>query len=199
MSLDLFEREPVLPEGMRLEQEFISRPEEAALLACLATLDLEPARYKSYTARRRTASFGFSYDFDDHTLLPAGPMPEGLLPLREKVAAWTGEPAEAFAHTLVTQYAPGTPLGWHRDVPQFEIVVGVSLATACRMRFRPWPVQANARAGAISVVLEPRSAYVLQGAARWRWQHSVPPTPGLRYSITFRTRRRTDNANGLRP
>lgn len=185
---DMFTGAPLLPEGMQLVDGFLSRDDERALLAHIGTLALEHSRYKAYTARRRTASFGYAYDFDDNTLLPAGPIPEFLLPLRENVGAWTGEAASAFAHALVTEYAPGTALGWHRDVPQFELVVGVSLGTACRMRFRPWPVQANARAGVIAVVLEPRSAYVLRGPARWRWQHSVPPTPGLRYSITFRTR-----------
>jgi alkylated DNA repair dioxygenase AlkB len=186
---DLFASEPPLPEGMQLVEEFISRAEEAALLADVARLELEHSRYKAYTARRRTASFGFSYDFDDYTLHPAGPIPGFLLPLREKVAAWTGEPADAFRHVLVTEYAPGTPLGWHRDVPQFELIVGISLNTACRMRFRPWPVRANAREGVLAVTLQPRSAYVLRGVARWGWQHSVPPTPGLRWSITLRTRR----------
>jgi hypothetical protein len=35
--------------------------------------------------------------------------------------------------------------------------------------------------------LAPRSMYVLAGAVRWQWQHGIPPTPGLRHSITFRT------------
>jgi alkylated DNA repair dioxygenase AlkB len=37
--------------------------------------------------------------------------------------------------------------------------------------------------------LAPRSVYVLGGAARWAWQHSIPATRGLRYSVTFRTLR----------
>ena len=32
-----------------------------------------------------------------------------------------------------------------------------------------------------------RHALVLRDDARWRWQHSIPPTKALRYSITFRT------------
>jgi alkylated DNA repair dioxygenase AlkB len=37
------------------------------------------------------------------------------------------------------------------------------------------------------ITLKPRSAYVLAGAARFTWQHSIPATKALRYSITFRT------------
>jgi alkylated DNA repair dioxygenase AlkB len=85
----------------------------------------------------------------------------------------------------VAEYRPGTPLGWHRDAPQFGIVIGVSLGAACRMRFRRYPPRP--REPAFSLVLEPRSAYLLLDEARWGWQHGIPPTPALRYSITFRT------------
>jgi alkylated DNA repair dioxygenase AlkB len=37
------------------------------------------------------------------------------------------------------------------------------------------------------VALEPRSAYLLSGAARYAWQRSIPSTKALRYSVTFRT------------
>ena len=98
-----------------------------------------------------------------------------------------GVPADAFPHCLINEYRPGTPLGWHRDVPEFELVVGVSLAGRGRMRFRPYPPRKGARVFVLD--LEPRSVYVLRDEIRWRWQHSVAPTPELRYSVTFRTRR----------
>ena len=94
---------------------------------------------------------------------------------------------EAFSHALINEYRPGTQLGWHRDVPEFERVVGVSLAGSCRMRFRPYPARKGARVFVLD--LEPRSVYVLRDEIRWRWQHSVAPTQALRYSVTFRTRR----------
>jgi hypothetical protein len=33
---------------------------------------------------------------------------------------------------------------------------------------------------------------VLDGAARWQWQHSIPPGREERYSITFRTLRASE-------
>jgi alkylated DNA repair dioxygenase AlkB len=171
------------------EEDFIEVGEERELLAGIGGLALAEAQYKGYTAKRRIASFGSRYDFDANLLQPAAELPGFLLPLRQKVARWTGQAASDFGDALVTEYPPGTTLGWHRDVPQFAIVVGVSLASACRMRFRPYPVRANARAGTFDLTLAPRSAYVLRDDVRWAWQHSVPPTPALRYSITFRTRR----------
>jgi alkylated DNA repair dioxygenase AlkB len=176
-----------MAEGLLYEPDFIDAAGEAALLEHIRGLTLEEARYKSYTAKRRTASFGFEYDFDHLKMHPAPPMPAFLDPLRESVAARLAIPKQDFVHTLVTEYRPGTELGWHRDVPEFEVVVGISLAGPGRMRFRRYPAKRDSETFILD--LEPRSIYVLRDEIRWRWQHSVSPTPALRYSITFRTRR----------
>jgi alkylated DNA repair dioxygenase AlkB len=147
---------------------------------------LEEARYKDYTAKRRTASFGFEYDFSYNTVHPAAPIPGFLQPLKVRVADWLGVAPDAIRHALIAEYRAGTALGWHRDVPNFELVCGVSLAAAARMRFRPYPPTKD-RKSVLSLDLAARSAYILRGDARWRWQHSIPATKALRYSITFRT------------
>ena len=131
-------------------------------------------------------SYGFDYDFSYNTVHPAAPIAAFLDPLRQRVAAWLGVAFEDLKHALIAEYRPGTALGWHRDVPNFELVCGVSLAASTRMRFRPFP-PAKDRKSILSLELAPRSAYILRGDARWRWQHSIPPTKALRYSITFRT------------
>ena len=117
---------------------------------------------------------------------PAAPIPGFLDFLKVRVAAWLGVTADAIRHALIAEYRAGTALGWHRDVPNFELVCGVSLASATRMRFRPYPPR-NEPKSVLSLELAPRSAYILRGDARWRWQHSIPATKALRYSITFRT------------
>jgi alkylated DNA repair dioxygenase AlkB len=178
-----------LPEGFDFREAFIAAAEEAALLAAIAGLPLHEALYKGYTARRRVASFGSRYDFDANRSLPAEPMPDFLLPLRERAARWAGVEPAAFTSALIAEYRPGTPLGWHRDVPEHELVFGLSLAGTARMRLRPYPPVDPKKADVISLELPPRSAYVLRGVARWGWQHSIAPTAQLRYSITLRTRR----------
>jgi len=185
--------EPVpanLPEGLAYEPEFLSRDEEAALIALIRALPLQAAIYKQYTARRRVVSFGGSYDYDANKLLPAQPLIEELHPLRERVAHWAGIAPEALHHVLVAEYAPGTPLGWHRDVPEHEDVYGVSLGAAATLRFRPYPPVAPKRADVIKLRAAARSIYALRGPARWAWQHSVSPVEELRWSITLRTARR---------
>jgi alkylated DNA repair dioxygenase AlkB len=175
--------------GLRYEPEFLSRDEEAALIDVIRSLPLHAATYKEYTARRRVVSYGGSYDFDTNVLQPAEPLDERLWPLRARVAAWHGVAPETFVHALVAEYAPGTPLGWHRDVPDFERIVGVSLGGTATMRFRPYPYESSMRRQVVSLEVQPRSIYRMAGDARWKWQHSVAPTPALRWSITFREAR----------
>jgi alkylated DNA repair dioxygenase AlkB len=193
----LFESASQGPAGLAYVEAFLDAAEEARLIAQIAALDLAEASYRRFKARRRAAAFGWSHDFDRNRLVPAAPLPAFLLPLRRRVAAWLDEPPEALAHVLVNEYRPGVQLGWHRDAPGFGRVAGVSLGAACRMRWRPWPVHGDrrVRTGAAtrmrdpSFTLEvaPRSAYRMDGDARWRWQHAVPPVPAQRWSVTFRT------------
>jgi alkylated DNA repair dioxygenase AlkB len=176
-----------MPEGLLYQPDFISQDEETKLLAQVARLPLEEAKYKSFTAKRRTVSYGSSYDFDSNRLGSAPALPDFLFALRAKVAALVHTGEYDFRHALVTEYRPGTELGWHRDVPEFELVVGVSLAGSCRMRFRAYPPKPGSKI--FTLDLAPRSVYVLRDEIRWRWQHSVAATKELRYSITFRTPR----------
>ena len=176
-----------LPFGLSYRTNFISPREEAELIDQIVQLPLQEAKYKQFTARRRIVSYGGTYDFSSNELIPAGPIPAFLHPLRERIATWAGVPASLFTHALIAEYKTGTPLGWHRDVPDFEIVAGISLGGVGRMRLRRYP-HVKGRRETLSLDLEPRSAYLLRGEARWGWQHSIPATKNLRYSITFRTR-----------
>ncbi|MGV3573201.1 MAG: alpha-ketoglutarate-dependent dioxygenase AlkB [Ramlibacter sp.] len=180
---------PALPAGMRYQAEFLTRDEEAALLAQLGQLPLAPMKYQNYTALRRVVSYGGQYDFSAQRLQAAEPLPQWLAPLRAKAAQWIGVAPDAFTQALVAEYRPGTPLGWHRDVPDFEDIVGISLLNDAVLRFRPYPPDAPKKADVLKVTVAPRSIYLLRGAARWEWQHSVAATKLLRYSITLRTAR----------
>ena len=179
---------PAFAPGYAYESGFLSEEEEADLIREIDRLPFAPARYKQFLAKRRIVSYGGSYDFSAQRLEAGKPIAGFLHALRARTAAWSGCAPEDFTHALVTEYPPGAELGWHRDVPDFGFVVGISLLNACRMRFRRYPPKPREKS--IAVELEPRSIYRLQGAARWQWQHSVPPVPALRYSITFRTLRK---------
>jgi alkylated DNA repair dioxygenase AlkB len=142
-------------------------------------------------ARRRVAFFGETYDASRR----AAPMPDFLAALTPGLGRWAGVQPDAFAMALINEYPPGAPIGWHRDAPQYGIVVGLSLLSACRMRLRPYlspasPARDTApRRATHELELSPRSAYILSGPARSEYEHSIPPVQHLRYSITFRTLR----------
>ncbi|MGH6610938.1 MAG: alpha-ketoglutarate-dependent dioxygenase AlkB [Burkholderiaceae bacterium] len=191
-SADLFGTSttaPALPRGLRYVDDFLSAEEEQQLIDHVSRVPMHEAQHYQYTAKRRIANFGKGYDFDQRTLHEAPPLPDFLIELRQKVADLLSIAAEDFEQALINEYRPATPLGWHRDALNFELVAGVSLASACRMRFRPYPPQKGRDPRTFVLDVQPRSLYVMQDDARWRWQHSVSPTREQRWSITFRTLR----------
>lgn len=189
---DLFDTPQAGPEGFVYRPTFIDVEEEASLLECIRALPLRETPYKQYTARRRTVSYGADYAPGAAEGRTIGPLPDFLYGLRARLADWMALPPEDFVQALVSEYRPGTPLGWHRDMPDYEAIAGVSLGGVCRMSLRPYRPQGPHRRHEIFTLdLQPRSAYQIRGPARWSWQHSIAATAGLRYSITFRTARRT--------
>jgi DNA oxidative demethylase len=180
-----------LPEGFRYYGDILSPEDEATLLAGLRSLAFGEVRMRGQVARRRTIHFGWTYGYETWRVEPGPVIPDFLLGLRARAAALASVEPEALAEVLVTHYPPGAGIGWHRDAPAFGVVVGVSLLGACRFRFQQGRDTAR-RARAI--VLAPRSAYVLAGAARWQWQHAITPGREERYSVTFRTLRASSGA-----
>ena len=180
----------MLPEGLVFQSEFVSEGEERDLLAAIEQIEFREIRMHGEVARRTSAHFGLDYDYETVKLTPAEPQPRALDPLRARSATLLGLRPEELKETLVQRYPPGASIGWHRDAPAFGAVIGISLVSACRMRFQRGSGLARQVA---TLDLPPRSVYVLDGPARTAWQHSSPPTRALRYSITFRTlRKRTD-------
>lgn len=172
------------PPGFRLQADFLAAEEETALIAAIADLPFKPFEFRGYLGLRQVASFGFSYDYVRRRVDAAAPLPDFLRPVRERAAAFAGLEAEQLVQVLVTEYATGAGIGWHRDKPQFGTVVGISLGAPCTLRFRKADGERWSR---LSAPLPPRSIYRLSGPARWDWAHSITPQEALRYSITLRT------------
>ena len=173
-----------LPEGFAYAQEWLGPAQQQELIARISRLDLQPFEFQGWLGRRRVAYFGWSYDFARGRAEPAAPFPSFLLPLRQGAAAFAGVETEAFVHALVSAYPAGAGIGWHRDRPQFGVVAGVSLGSACPLRLRLRTPGGFERA---QLMLAPGSIYRLDGPARWSWEHSIAPVTEPRWSITFRT------------
>jgi alkylated DNA repair dioxygenase AlkB len=174
------------PEGFQYHDAVLSLDQEHALVEEFACLPFRQFEFRGFLARRRTVSFGWRYDFNVRELRETEEIPTFLLGLRETVAKFAGLSADRLQHALVTEYSPGAAIGWHKDRPEFDDVIGISLLVPCVFRLRRKMEQRWQRA---SLVLPPRSAYLLRGAARDEWQHSIPPVDKLRYSVTFRSLR----------
>ena len=167
--------------GLSQAGGFVAQDEERMLIAAAA---LSPFRYHGWLGKRLTASYGWSYDFDDSSFAPAEAIPDWLLPVREKAARFAGLPPGELVQALLIRYDPGAGIGWHRDRPVFGHVLGISLGAPATMRFRRRQRGGFDRA---SAVLAPRSIYHLTGEARHQWEHSIAAMAATRWSITFRS------------
>jgi len=173
-----------LPEGFHYQPEFLSQTEEADLLQSFRGLEFAAYDYHGYLAKRRVVRYGVNYDINTKQQHQSeDSIPEFLLQIRARAAKLADLAAEDLVQAMVSEYSPGTPIGWHRDAPQFGSIIGISLASACRFRLKPY----RGAGKILSLQLEPRAIYVMQGEARSGWQHSIPAVEQLRYSITFRT------------
>jgi alkylated DNA repair dioxygenase AlkB len=177
--------------GLLYRPNFISEAEEADLMRTIETLPLERFKFRQYLGNRRVTAFGYQYDFTSQVLEPAPPLPEFLEDLRGRVAQFAGLRREDIVQEQVLEYAPGAGIGWHRDKPEYDVVVGVSLGAPAVIRYRKRAGDKWARATQLA---EPRSVYVMSGEARHEWEHSIVPQTQLRYSLMFRSLKDTPQA-----
>lgn len=175
-----------MPAGFRYAPDLLDATEEARLIEAFADLPFKEFEFHGFLGKRRVVSFGFRTDYNGGGLQEAAPIPPFLLPLRQRAAAFAGLPPDRLAHALVTEYRPGTSIGWHRDRPHYDDVIGVSLASPCTFRMRR---KRDANWERAWLRLDRRSVYLMRGPSRWEWEHSIPAVDALRYSITFRSMR----------
>jgi len=170
--------------GLRQGDEIISPAEEAELIGQINSSDLEPFRFQGWLGKRLTRSFGWRYDFDTARFATTEPLPDWVLPLREEAAGFAGLCPEDLVQALLIRYDPGAGIGWHRDRPVFEHVIGISLGNPATLRLRRQTDHGFER---VSAQLAPRSIYHLTGKVRHEWEHSIAAMELPRWSITFRS------------
>lgn len=189
------------PEGLSYVPDFLSVDEERQLLSEIEGYAFHEVRMRGQVARRTVLHFGWDYDYDGWKVHPTTPPPPAIRMLADRAAELARIAPESLEQFLIARYPPGATIGWHRDAPMFgSPVIGVSLGSPCRMRFRRkattptqtalLPARAKETFDLFEQLLEPRSLYILDAAARTQWQHSIPPTKALRYSISMRTLRK---------
>jgi alkylated DNA repair dioxygenase AlkB len=180
---DFFGATPALPRGFHYQPQVISPEQERRLIEQFATLPFKEFEFQGFLGKRRTVSYGWRYDFNGGRLERGDNIPAFLLPVREAAARFAGLSPADLQQALLIEYPPGAQIGWHKDWPVFDAVVGVSLLSSCTFRLRRRDGNKWQRA---SLIAEPRSAYLMKGIARTEWEYSIPAVAALRYSITFR-------------
>jgi alkylated DNA repair dioxygenase AlkB len=171
-----------IPSGFEYEQGFLSEKEEGDLLERFQKLNFTSFNFKGYVAKRRTVEYSFEYDFSTRKASSTKAIQEFLKSLRENAAKWAGVAAHEIVEAVITEYPPGAPIGWHRDVPQFDLIIGVSLASGCRMRLRPYKEKGRI----VATTLDPRSVYAMCGVAVGIISTAFRPLKALRYSVKKR-------------
>ena len=180
---DLFGAGPSLPAGFRYEANFIDASEEQVLLDQIGPLAFKKFQFQGFLGKRRVVSFGWRYDFNGGGLSKTDDMPAFLVAIRQRASAFAGLEPSDLQQVLVTEYTPGSAIGWHKDRSVFGDVVGISLLAPCTLRFRR---KKEAGWDRVNTKVEPRSVYLLRGPSRSEWEHSIPAVDALRYSLTFR-------------
>jgi DNA oxidative demethylase len=170
--------------GLSQAGAIVAADEEQTLIASIDASPLSPFQFHQWQGKRLTATYGWNYDVDDGSFTPAEAIPDWLLSVRAKAARFAGLPPDELAQALLIRYDPGAGIGWHRDRPVFEHVLGISLGAPATMRFRRRRRGGFDRAAAL---LAPRSIYHLTGEVRHQWEHSIAPMDATRWSITFRS------------
>jgi alkylated DNA repair protein (DNA oxidative demethylase) len=181
--LDLFDA-PLLP-GLSSSLDLVTEAEERSLINAIDAAELTPFRFQGWTGKRLTRSFGWHYDFENGQVARADPIPDWLLPIRARMAGLAGLAPELLIQALLIRYDPGAGIGWHRDRPIYEHVLGLSLGTPAEMRFRRRRGERDFERA--SLPLDPRAVYHIGGEARYVWEHSIAATDRTRWSITFRS------------
>lgn len=186
-QLGLFADPQAGPTGLRYTDNFIDVAAEQDLIGCIAALPLRRFQFGAFEGNRRVASFGYRYDYALQRLTEAEPIPDWVRPVARRVEAWARLPEGSVRQVLCTEYEVGVGIGWHRDKPHFDKVLGLSLGSSCKFRFRRRNGD-NWERHTLEAL--PRSLYMMDGEARSQWEHSIPPVEARRYSITFRTMKR---------
>lgn len=163
--------------GLRYIENYISESMEQLLLNAV-----EGEEWLT-SLKRRVQHYGYKYDYKARAIDSSHYL--GDLPLwSNEILAMLGMEDfinRPFDQLIVNEYLPGQGISAHIDcVPCFDgVIVSLSLGSQAEMLF----IGPNGKSE--SVLLKPRSLFVLQEDARYKWKHCIP-------------NRKSDLINGIR-
>jgi hypothetical protein len=83
----LFEGPPKIPAGFIYHPNFLAEAEEQELIREIQQINLTPFQYYQFTGKRRTASFGWQYEFGGNEITAVPDVPAFLLRVRARTGS----------------------------------------------------------------------------------------------------------------
>lgn len=173
-----------LPPGLKFAENVIREKEEVKLISLIegsgiSRMDCDPGN------PRNEKQFGWYYDTPSDKIIPGEPIPEELEKIIKAAARFADIKPEDIEACLLIRYDPGSHIQWHIDKPAWDKVIGLSLGAPVTMDFRK---QMEQGFDGGSVLLSPRSMFLLSGEAYHTYQYHIAPVVETRWSIILRSR-----------
>ena len=169
--------------GLTYVQSYLTETEQAETLFCI---DQAPWLHD---LSRRVQHYGYKYDYRARSIdssMRLGPLPSWASKLANKLVQsdhFRTTPDQA----IVNEYLPSQGISPHVDCkPCFgDVIASVSLGSVAVMRLTSCDSPSR-----VDILLEPGSLLVLDGPARYKWKHSIPPRKVDRIASLVRSRTR---------
>jgi len=191
---------PDIP-GLMYHKDVIDKKTEQSLWSFLYGTMMKPRKWSNGPGgamARRVQQYGYEYNYNSKSILPADPIPLELQTLITELQEKKLLPNEV-NQIIVNEYRPGQGITAHTDDVRWfgEQISSLTLHSGCKM------IMADRSASVIQgIYLEPRSILTLTGPARCSFTHMIPSVKkdlvknstgetitiprGTRVSITFR-------------
>lgn len=152
--------------GLSYISNYISAREEAEFIAQI------DAQVWMTPLKRRVQHYGYIYDYKKRSVTKdmfLGHLPEWLEKFAKQVYE-DGYIAEVPDQVIINEYFPGQGIAAHVDCePCFgDTILSLSLGSACVMDFSELKSKRQQH-----LLLEPGSLLIMQGEARYQWQHGI--------------------------
>jgi len=172
--------------GLRYVADFIDMATHDELLAIVSG-----QKWLDLPGQRRMQFYGYKYDYLSRSIKRTGKLPPWARRIARRIHE-DGLSQRTPPQLAVNEYEPGQGIFTHVDADIFDDVVVISLGSPCVMDFADAQSDDSTR-----LLLEPRSALILAGDARYRWKHGIAAQTadewngrtiqrGRRVSLTFR-------------
>lgn len=135
----------------------------------------------NYKNSREVIQFGYTYSYDRSGIAKTDQIPTELLDLTDQMNQKL-DTNVIFDQLIINKYEKGQGINPHIDHTKYfgDTILCITLMNPVTAIF----TKNNQE---VMINLEPGSAYIMSGDARYKWTHQMRQTKGTRISLTYRT------------